>query len=173
MAGAGMGLIARGKTWASVPSEVEGLTKEFPDVDFSSSDRVKPQLSNMKSTCRLVKNTSGDVLLPKLTADYADTFWGKQVDALGGAAAIDGVIDEYVVPAGVPADHWFWLVIKGPVTATAAGAIAQGAAVKGAASGEVATDAAPAFGITMGECIEAAAGAGDVRLYLNPTPSGG
>lgn len=64
---------------------------------------------------RLVLNDSGIALLPKRIARYKSGSQKKAVDGYvttkGAKGA--GVVDENLPSAGVPDDHYFWLLVKG------------------------------------------------------------
>lgn len=104
---------------------------------------------------RCVKNASGVALLPYLAVIKDTTTGGAALhkSVLGYVNAEKqgcwGIVDEFLPAAGVPANEYFWLMEKGPVTsrgsATAAdynGNIAIGAPLMTAATGSGVTDAA-------------------------------
>jgi hypothetical protein len=69
--------------------------------------------------CRIVRNTSGANMLPKLLARFETdgTEYGSRVDGYTATLAQEGYpIDEYLPAAGVPTNDLFWIVIEGPAT---------------------------------------------------------
>jgi hypothetical protein len=127
------GLPARGKTYLSGPNRtpdstatqskgIEGIVKVFKDVDYSVSGGVNQLRSVNDVTCIFVRNSSGVALLPKRLVTWKSGQRGKQVD---GYARLDwtdvaGVVDEWLPTAGVAANDYFWLVVKGPTLCTTA-----------------------------------------------------
>lgn len=173
MTGSGHGMMARGKSWDSVPDGSLGLTKEFPDVDFTASSLVKPQNTNTMVTCRLVKNSAGAALTPRQVVKYSTTAWGTEVLTVAGAGEVaDGVVDEYLPSAGVADGDYFWIVVKGYtelIQSTNSG-ISVGDFVKTAASGKVIEDVAtPITNAGFGRAIETTTNSGDVtfRAFVN------
>jgi hypothetical protein len=169
-----MGLMLRGRTWTSIPEGSLGLTKDFPDIDWDSSESIKPQHTNMRVTCRLVQNDSGGTLAGKLHVKYKSTNWGTEIGAVCGAGEpSDGVVDEYLTTT-VADQSYFWLVVKGPtlMTNSTATAIAQGDPLVTAADGKVVEmltdiDLAKYTGI-CGRAMAAVAATADVtfRAYV-------
>lgn len=114
--------------------------------------------------------TGGQVLM-------VDGSTGKVKPSTGVLSAIVGVALTDAVPAGSGSNLAFGTAPKtvsvayGPATVkcTAAGAIAFGALVTSAASGQVATIGAGTFDQVIGKCVEpggiSSAGVGRIRLY--------
>lgn len=116
-----VGMMARGRTWDSVPSGSLGLNKSFQDTDWGSAQSVKPKLSNSLVKCILVKNETGGALAPCQIVKFKAAGYLTTIGALAGSAEVgDGVVDEYV--ASVPANAYFWLVRKGPTKLINSGA---------------------------------------------------
>jgi hypothetical protein len=129
------GLPARGKTYLSGPNRtpdstatqskgIEGIVNVFKDVDYSITGGVNQLRSVNDVTAILVRNASGVALLPKRLVTWKSANRGKQVD---GYARLDwqdvaGVVDEWLPAAGVAANDYFWLVVKGPTLCTTAAA---------------------------------------------------
>ncbi|MAH50419.1 hypothetical protein CMI37_31650 [Candidatus Pacearchaeota archaeon] len=168
MAGAGMGMMRRGISWTSVPDDTEGLTKEFPDVDFSVSG-VKTRNSNNKVTCRLVKNSSGGALLPSVVVEYKAGAVFQEVDAAAGATAHPaGVVDEYLPAAGVPDGSWFWIVVHGPTKAIDSGSgITAEVPVATAASGYIADASSPPTEYDLGFALAEISATETGRIFVN------
>lgn len=150
-------------------AELAGKIGEFPDVEWDSSEGVKPVLTGSMVRCRWVQNTSGGALLPGRLVAYDAAAPLKEVDVLattGEQAA--GVVDEYLPAAGVANNMFFWLVIDGPTTVVSDGAgviAAQDKLVTGATGYVVEQTAAPAnetavmvqVNAYVGHALEAAA----------------
>lgn len=98
---------------------LEGLTKEFPDIDHSagSAGKAFALRSNRLITCILVRNVSGVTLQPGMAVAWATGYRGKRVDAYTNTDAQEaaGIVDDAIrVATGVPDDDLFWLIVKGP-----------------------------------------------------------
>jgi hypothetical protein len=121
-------LPGRGKTYLKGPNRtpgstygvsvaIEGIRKVFKDVDYSSTDSIKPPRSGGEVECILVRNTSGTTLLPGRVCVWASTYQGRRVDgytSLDQGQPVAGIVDEFLPTAGVADDDLFWLVVKGP-----------------------------------------------------------
>lgn len=121
-------LPGRGQTYLKGPNRtpgstygtsvaLEGIRKTFKDVDYSSTDSIKPPRSGGEVECILVRNTSGIALLPGRVCVWATTAQGRRVDgytSLDQGQPVAGIVDEFLPTAGVADDDLFWLVVKGP-----------------------------------------------------------
>ena len=132
----------RGKTYLTGPNRtasatagtskaLEGIKKNFADVDYSSTDSIKPRRSGGEVTCLFVRNASGVALLPGRVVSWKLGAIGKQVDGNGDLQyeAVAGIVDELLPAAGVAANDYFWLVVKGNAickNSLAASTITQG-----------------------------------------------
>ncbi len=106
-------------TTGTVSKAIEGIIKVFKDLDYSGSIVMGPR-SGGEVTCILVRNASGVALLPKMAVTWKSGQRGKQVDGYTKAAperAIAGIVDEWLPTTGVPANDYFWLVVRGPTLA--------------------------------------------------------
>lgn len=105
----------RGKSVTQVPDGVIGTDKVFSDVDWGSTEVVKPRLSQMDVKCRLVQNVSGGAVLPGQLIKWTTALYGTTI---GGICTTDdvpnGVVDEYLPAAGCPNNSYCWVVIQGP-----------------------------------------------------------
>lgn len=105
-----------GKTAASGENEhLLGQVSIHKDVDYASTERIKPELSAMNVVARWVKNESGGTLNPgeSCTWDTGSTFGpGKAVGGEGAAGSVCGFVDPYV--SSVANDQCFWLIEEGP-----------------------------------------------------------
>lgn len=90
-----------------------GQCKQFPDIDWDSTDTVKPRTSGMNVGCRWVKNgEASDAILPRkvLTWDTGSAEPGTVVIECGDDGVPCGVADEFMVAAGAAAGEGFWMV---------------------------------------------------------------
>ena len=126
-------LPGRGKTYLKGPNRtpgstygvsiaLEGIRKTFKDVDYSSTDSIKPPRSGGDVECILVRNTSGIALLPGRAVIWASTYQGRRVDGYTHQdwdvnQPCAGIVDEFLPTAGVADDDLFWIVVKGPALA--------------------------------------------------------
>ena len=83
---------------------------------------------------RIVKNSSGALLLRRTMVTYEAGYYGRRVDAYAATASADfaGVVDPWVASAGVPIGHYFRLITNGfawvnKVVTGAASNLTQGA----------------------------------------------
>ena len=118
----------RGKTYLKGPNRtpgttygtslaLEGIRKVFKDVDYSSTDSIKPPRSGGEVVCILVRNDSGTTLLPGRVCTWKSTYQGRRVDGytrLDQGQPVAGIVDEFLPAAGVADDDLFWLVVRGP-----------------------------------------------------------
>jgi hypothetical protein len=101
---------------------LEGKEWVFEDVDPRSP--VGSNRTNRYVRCRIVRNVSAGVLLPKFLVGSAGV-GGNLLGRVDGkttttAQNVVGAVDEYLPAAGVPVNDLFWLVIKGPALITTA-----------------------------------------------------
>lgn len=129
-----IGHFQRGKVYSTGPNRaagatqtqskgIEGLVKQFADLDYSSTTGVLAPRSQNTVTCILVRNESGVALLPKRLVTWKAGQRGKQVDGYADFCpdrAIAGVVDEWLPAAGVANDDYFWLTVHGPSLVTTA-----------------------------------------------------
>lgn len=131
-----------GKTAASGELEhLLGQTGHFLDMNYGSSERVKPLRSQMLIKARWVKNETGGALNPgeSVTWDTSAAYGpGKAVGAEGSNAAIAGFVDPYV--SSVADNEHFWLIEEGPTEVRYDGSanLAIGDPLATAANGRVA-----------------------------------
>jgi len=99
----------------------EGGEWDWPDVDYSATSQgvhVKPRRSQKTVRRRLVRNVSGQALLPKRLVRFQDTAdgVGARVDGYAIDTAEEGFpVDEFLPAArGIPDNHLGWIVVKGP-----------------------------------------------------------
>lgn len=157
----------RGKTYLSGPNRtpdatatnsiaIEGIVKTFKDMSYTTTNgaQVKTPRSGGEVTCILVRNDSGQALLPGRVVIWKAGHVGKRVDgytSTDGLAATRigipaGVVDEFLPAAGVVDDDYFWLVVRGPALVKKsldANTLTQGEAV-------VAITGADSLGTTTG-----------------------
>lgn len=121
-------LPGRGQTYLKGPNRtpgttygvsvaLEGIRKTFKDLNYASTDSIKPSRSGGEVECILVRNTSGIALLPGRVCTWASTYQGQRVDGytrLDQGQPVAGIVDEFLPAAGVADDDLFWLVVKGP-----------------------------------------------------------
>lgn len=151
-------------------SHVIGARKVFKDED-PSTGRL---LSNRTVECIAVKNASNAALTPRQIVKFKSSVTAGQFgggilgEVDGGAVAAStlvGVVDEYLPAAGVPVGEIFWLVVRGPSTATKTTGTGVTA---GDSFATTATAGAGASGTTntqVGFAIEGA-GASDTRVRI-------
>ncbi len=91
----------------------------FRDVNYDSTERIKPTLSMRDIHAVWVKNESGgtlkagDILKPS-----TDSTYGPLKAVAGAAGATDvacGVVDPYINGTVADNDH-FWMIVRGPAT---------------------------------------------------------
>lgn len=125
----------RGKTYLTGPNRtadatatsaiaIEGTVKSFKDMNYTttSGGQIKGYRSGGEVTAILVRNDSGQALLPGRVCIWKAGHVGKRVDGytaadglVGTRIAIPaGVVDEFLPAAGVADDDYFWLVVRGP-----------------------------------------------------------
>lgn len=105
-----------GVTGATDLAEFEGREVWFRDLDYSSQNQRSR--TGRLVRCRIVRNTSAGVLLPRRLVSY-DTAAGKFGLAVAGyttttAAPVAGVVDEFLPAAGVAQYDLFYIVVEGP-----------------------------------------------------------
>jgi hypothetical protein len=122
-------IYGRGTTGAS--GELEhyyGTKAEFPDVNWSSTEAVKPINSGHTVTCIWVKNDSSGTLAKRCVVKWKTAYFGTRVGDRADAGDIGcGVVDEHI-PSTVADGLGFWLVVHGPtiLMSDGAGTLAQG-----------------------------------------------
>lgn len=101
-----------GKTVDSIPDAALGAKANWPERDPDNDEIVTKHRS---ITAILVKNASGVTLNPCEAVVWAANDYGLEVGAKVSTtnAKIAGVVDPLV--SSVPANNYFWLVIRGPV----------------------------------------------------------
>lgn len=165
----------RGEYQTSGDNFATQLGKEwvFEDINWgSTSPGVKTYRSGKKVTCRLVKNGSTAVILPKHLVRYSATAgeYGEVVNGDARTTAEDwaGVADEFLPAAGVPVGAYFFIVVNGPskvITPDAGGSFNGDIAV-----GQmlVAATAAASTGTTSGrvQCQNITGGSQDTDYTL-------
>lgn len=125
----------RGKTYLSGPNRtpdatatsalaIEGIIKTFKDMNYTrtSGAQVNGYRSGGEVTCILVRNDSGQALLPGRVCIWKAGAVGKRVDGYTAADGLAnsrlaipaGIVDEFLPSTGVADDDYFWLVVKGP-----------------------------------------------------------
>lgn len=123
------GMPNRGKTYLTGPNRtadstatstksIVGLTKTFADLDYSVNPAVAR--SQGQVVCRLVRNSSGISLLPKMVVTWKSGARGKEVDGYADFSPdidVAGIVDEWLPSTGVANNDYFWLVVKGPTLA--------------------------------------------------------
>lgn len=123
------GMPNRGKTYLTGPNRtpdtsststkaIAGLTKTFADLDYSNNPATIR--SEGQVVCRLVRNSSGISLLPKMAVTWKSGARGKEVDGYADFSPdidIAGIVDEWLPSTGVANNDYFWLVVKGPTLA--------------------------------------------------------
>lgn len=151
----------RGQTWynggtasnppASLPVNIEGKEYEFED-NLQVSYAPAPYLDGTGRRIRVkVARNSGTVnLLPGRIARYQPATSPLECRCDGyyfqAADSVAGVVDEFLPPAGVAPNDYFFLIIDGPTHVIANGAIAVGQRIE-AATGTSQTD--PTAGLVM------------------------
>ncbi len=117
---------------------IEGQIWEFDDINYASTEAVKPLRSNKKVWCMAVRNSSAAIaILPKrlvvLQTDYGYANTTTNTDATAGPLGLARVqgyarmgadtavapsrcypVDEFLPSGGVAQNDVFWIVIKGP-----------------------------------------------------------
>lgn len=89
----------------------------FADVNHSSSENVKPELSGMSVVAMWVRNGSGGALLPSTGVVWSTTTGEVGIEVSGaGGADVDwaGIVDPHLPAAGVPNGSHFWIIRNGP-----------------------------------------------------------
>lgn len=135
-------------------TELEGLTKEFEDVNWADVASAKSRRTNRRVLCRLMRNMSGVALLGGRLA-VSDTASPARVTGYAITTAQGRIVpvDEFLPSAGVPHGDLFWSVIKGPwlgkTTVAAQGSTVGQGDVMVAATGSAGSTAAAA---TTSEC---------------------
>jgi len=167
-------LYERGKTAASgeLP-HLLGQVVEFPDVNWSSTEPVKPALSGATVHCRWVMNDSGGALLPGQTVVYKTGYALQRIvdeTATSGETPV-GVVDEYLPSAGVANGECFWIVIEGPGKCLneASGTCTEFVAVKAGTTtgGRVETNASTPGVTDVGWAMETTSTAGALfRVFI-------
>lgn len=132
--------------------------REYTVEDVNPTTKVRR--SNVRRTLRVVRNSAGIALLPKMrvqlnsagTAATGYTTYGYGQTVLQSAFPVD----EYLPAAGAASNDLFYVVVEGPAialtgaTAAAAGTIAAGDVLTGqtAAASNVSTTAGRLVGVT-------------------------
>lgn len=94
---------------------LEGIEKEFEDVDHSTSP-PSPR-SSRKVVCRIMRNMSTVALLGKTLGIVDPTNPNRIIgNVKTGAAPHCVAIDEFLPAAGVPYGDLCWVVVSGPTT---------------------------------------------------------
>jgi hypothetical protein len=151
-----VGHMPRGQSVTQIPDAVLGVRKVFTDVNWGSTEAIKPRLTGADVHCRLVQNTSAGALLPGQAVVWKTGFFLTQIGATAGSLSLAaGIVDEYLPAAGVPINSYFWLVVEGPtlVINDGVGVLAEGAIlVCSATAGQVlAQTAAPGQGSELAQ----------------------
>lgn len=94
-------------------TELEGITKEFEDLDYSAAGAKTPR-SNTRVVCRIFRNSTGVAILGKEVCHVSTTNQFR-VDGKVKTAAEQRpvVVDEFLPSAGCPNGDLFWGVLKG------------------------------------------------------------
>ena len=110
----------RGEYEASLDcTHLMGKEWDFEDIDYAQTSGARKQRSGQMVTVRLVKNSSGFALLPKLLANMSTTAgeYGRVVKGHVVNPNVRGYpIDEFLPAAGVPDGAYFYVVVRGPAT---------------------------------------------------------
>lgn len=118
----------RGKVYLSGPNRtpdstpttslaLEGIRKVFKDLDYSGSGvGSRAPRTGGEVICRLVRNSSGRALLPKMCVTWKAGYIGTRVDGFSAVESgpVAGIVDEWLPSAGVADGDLFWLAVKGP-----------------------------------------------------------
>lgn len=134
-----IGTNAIGKTNVVTQELSLGQRCEFPDCDYAAQG-VKPELSGMMIEAVLLRNDSGDVLLPSEGIIYSTKDPGAEAGAQWGADSHGhGVVDPFLPAAGVADGETFLCFTRGPVKVIHAGndTIVKGDALETGAAGRV------------------------------------
>lgn len=153
---------------ASELAHLLGSQGRFNDIDYSSTQAVKPRLSAIPIEAVWVKNESGGALLPCEIPIWKTTGVGTSVGVKTSALSPGaGVVDPYLPAAGVANGEHFWLIRKGPAKVIQYGSAAwdAGDPLITGADGRVdefdptdadASENAARFGVAMADCVIAA-----------------
>lgn len=99
-------------------ANVDGVHLEGSMRIFTASDPSNRMVRRNGGDVRavLVRNRSGQTLLPKRAVVWAAGYRGKGVAgyARSDAEEVAGVVDEFLPAGGVPDGDLFWLVVQGP-----------------------------------------------------------
>jgi hypothetical protein len=112
---------------------LEGQIVYLPDTDPSDT---KKRRSQSDVVAKVVRNVSGESLLPKRLVTYSSGFHGKRVG--GYSVEVDqfniaGVVDDHLPSTGVQNNDLFYVIIGGPVlVTTSASAMTNHASAQGA-----------------------------------------
>lgn len=91
-----------------------GSEYKLADLDYASTEAVKPRLTGALVGVRLVKNDSGGVLSPRTCVAYKAGYYGLRIGAVSGAGEVaNGVVDPYLTGTVASGDH-FLLFQTGP-----------------------------------------------------------
>lgn len=145
--------LERGETDTNIGDYV-GFEYDFIDLDYSS--RPNRRRTGITVTVRVVKNSSGIALLPKLAVQFKDTTNRTEIIGYSSVLAgnVAGIVDEFIPAAGVADGDYFYLVTRGPCMGTVSTGAASNAAVINEQDGLVAlTAAASTFSTTAGRPI--------------------
>ena len=112
---------------------LEGQVVYLPDTDPSDT---KVRRSNNDVIARVVRNSSGETLLPKRLVTYSSGFHGRRVG--GYSVEVDqfniaGVVDDHLPSTGVQNNDLFYVIIGGPcLVTTSVSAMTNAASAQGA-----------------------------------------
>lgn len=100
---------------------LEGEQHEFPDWDPATPGVGTPNLGRLKRSgrkcrCILVRNVSGQALLPGQVVTWKAGYQFRRVDGYINSIAVRpaGIVDELLPSTGVPDGDLFWLLVNGP-----------------------------------------------------------
>lgn len=115
-----------GKTWDNTTitnSDNVQAGREYwiPDVDATNQPKIR---SNRLRKVRVVRNSTGAVVLPKRLVKIKAGTYGQEVDRYSSVHAAENVFpsDEYLPSAGAPVDSLFYVVVEGPALINTNGA---------------------------------------------------
>lgn len=106
-----------GKVNVITDDDLLGQRARFLDLDYASTEVVKPQLTHDRIEAILCRNESGGTLAAGLIVDWKDDAVygpGRACDGAGSATTVPaGVVDPWI-SAAVPDNGFFWLILNGP-----------------------------------------------------------
>lgn len=112
----------RGETWYNGgtidtndlgAAELLGQIKVFEDINWGSTQNVKPSRSARKVAVMLVRNLSGVTVYAK-EAVFVDPVTHGITGKCNSLGAECFLVDEFIGPNGVPANDVCWVVVSGP-----------------------------------------------------------